>query len=243
MSELKNLIVVDITDNEKTVLVPTGIGATGVHSIKEIKGNGTLLIKNPSQQSRLWNLTCDLKEVMDTTLEKMLNVGAINPGQEFKQDYDLQALKEPCLKVSEIFDTEKGISDAVNNVFLYERVNDCVLKINLVNSVDLPISEIKLVKELPDIFKEVQIQTPSVGTTELSEEGGKRVAVWNVPSLDGKQSANLDIFLTVNAKNIENISLGSLKVNYLVNNLKINKVDPEVRGLTDSMSGASRVKM
>ena len=240
MSELKNLIVVDITDNENTILVPTGIGATGVHYIKEIKGNGTLLIKNPSQQSRLWNVTCDLKEVIDTTLDKVLNVGTINPGQEFKKDYELQNLKEPCLKVSEFFDTEKGISDTVNNVFLYEKVNDCSLKINLVNSVDLPIIEIKVVKEVPEFFHEIQIQTPSSGTAELTEEGGKKVLIWNIASLDGKQAANLDIFLTVNAKDRENYSLGSLKVNYYINNLKLNKVDPEVRGLTDSMSGASR---
>jgi len=240
MSELKNLIIVDITDNENIVLVPTGIGATGVHDIKEIKGNGTLLIKNPSQKSRLWNVTCDLKEVMDTTLDKILNVGSINPGQEFKKDYELQGLKEPCLKVSEIFDIEKGISDTVNNVFLYEKINDCSVKINLVNGVDLPISEIKVVKEMPEIFHEIQIETPNAGTAELTDEAGKKVVVWNVPSLDGKQSANLVISLTVNAKNRENYSLGSLKVNYLVNNLKINKVDPEVRGLTDSMSGASR---
>jgi len=240
MSELKNLIIVDITDRENTVLAPTGIGATGVHDIKEIKGNGTLLIKNPSQQSRLWNLTCDLKEVIDTTLDKVLNVGAVNPGQDFKKDYELQNLREPCLKVSEIFDTEKGISNTVNNVFLYEKVNDCSLKINLVNSVDKPISEIKVVKEIPEIFHEVQIQTPSAGTADLTNEEGKKVVVWNIPSIDGKQKANLDLFLSVNAKSRENYSLGSLKVNYLINNLKLNKVDPEVRGLTDSMSGASR---
>ncbi len=240
MSELKNLIVVDITDKENIVLAPTGIGATGVHDIKEIKGSGTILIKNPSQQSRLWNLTCDLKEVMDTTLDKMLNVGTINPAQEFKKDYELQNLKEPCLKVSEIFDTEKGISNTVNNVFLYEKVNDCSLKINLVNSVDLPVTEIKVVKEIPEIFKEIQIQTPSSGTAEVTDEGGKKVVIWNIPSLDGKQSASIDIFLTVNAKERENYSLGSLKVNYLINNLKLNNVDPEVRALTDSMSGASR---
>jgi hypothetical protein len=53
MSELKNLIVVDITDYENIILFPEGIGATGEHVIKEIKSKGTLLIKNTSNKSRL----------------------------------------------------------------------------------------------------------------------------------------------------------------------------------------------
>ena len=40
MSELKNLIVVDITDNENIILSPVEIGATGEHNNK-VKGNIT----------------------------------------------------------------------------------------------------------------------------------------------------------------------------------------------------------
>ena len=50
MSELKNLIVVDITDYENIVLAPAGIGATGDHDIKEIKAKGTVLIKKSIRQ-------------------------------------------------------------------------------------------------------------------------------------------------------------------------------------------------
>jgi hypothetical protein len=54
---MPDLIITDITENEKILL-------DGQLNQKEIKGNGKILIKNPSQKSRLWNLECDLKETI-----------------------------------------------------------------------------------------------------------------------------------------------------------------------------------
>ena len=110
MSEIKNLIVIDVTDYENTILTPSGIGATGDHNIKEIKANGIFLVKNISQKSRLWNLSCNLKETVNTNLNKELNVGAVSPTEEFKQEYEIQKLNEPCLRVLETVDTERDLS-------------------------------------------------------------------------------------------------------------------------------------
>jgi hypothetical protein len=180
MSELKNLIVVDITDKENTLLTPSEIGATGEHLIKEITANGTLLIKNNSQKSRLWNITCDLKEVVNTNLNKVLNAGAINPSQEFKQDYDIQNMKSPCLKVLETVDSERDISGTINNTFLYENANKCNLKLALTNTLDVPFTEITVVKELPEILQDVEIKPPNIGTAEQSEEEGKKILSWKI---------------------------------------------------------------
>lgn len=54
MSDLQNLIIVDITDREYIELGEKS-------EIKSIKGDGTILTKNTSQNSRLWNCTNDLK--------------------------------------------------------------------------------------------------------------------------------------------------------------------------------------
>ena len=121
MSDLNNLIIVDITDKEYIQL--------GVNSeLTSIRGDGTILTKNPSQQSRLWNCTNDLKEIVNTTIpEKVLAVGALNPGQEHKQEYEIQNLQAACLKVVETFDTERGTGASVNNAFLYKNANKCRL--------------------------------------------------------------------------------------------------------------------
>ncbi len=60
MSE--NLVIIDLTERERIVL-------DGSQNLKEISGKGTLVVKNPTQRSRLWNLICDVKENVNTSLE------------------------------------------------------------------------------------------------------------------------------------------------------------------------------
>ncbi|TFG07454.1 MAG: hypothetical protein EU539_04835 [Promethearchaeota archaeon] len=240
MAELKNLIVVDITDYENTILSPASIGATGEHQVKEIKANGVLLIKNTSDKSRLWNIACDLKEVVNTNLDKVLNVGSINPSEEFKRDYEIQNLKEPCLKVLEVFDAERDISVVANNAFLYENANKCNLKLSLTNTLDIPFTDITLTRDLPEILQDIEIKSPSLGSAEQLEEDGKRVLSWKIQGLGAKESATLEVYCTVVAKERKDQNLGGLKVNYVIDNKKLTMINPGVRGETDSMSGVTR---
>lgn len=232
MTELKNLIIIDITDNETIVLDDNT-------NLKEIKGRGKILVKNISQKSRLWNLNCDLKEILDTNLSRVLNVGAVNPGQEFAQEYEIQKLNKPCLKVEEIFDSEREINNIVNNAFLYQNINKSSLKINLTNMLNIPISGIKVSREIPELFQEIQIQTPGIGKAEVKIEDSKKIINWDVDSIEGNQTASLEVFCTVNPKERKDISLGASKITYLINQHKLTNLDPEIRGLTDSMSGIS----
>jgi hypothetical protein len=240
MSELKNLIIVDITDYENTILAPSAIGAIGEHVIKDIKAKGTLLIKNTSNKSRLWNITCDLKEMVNTNLNKVLNVGPINPNQEFKQDYEIHNLKEPCLKVLEVFDAERDISVTANNTFLYENANKCNLKISITNTLELPITDITASREMPAIFQDIEIKTPNIGSATLGEDGNKRTLTWKIEGLGASKTATIDVYCTVIAKERKDHSLGSLKINYLIDNKILTMFDPYVRGETDSMSGVTR---
>jgi len=238
MAQLK--IEIDIADEENTILAPTDIGATGEHNIKEIKAKGTLLVKNETQKSRLWNLSCDLKEIVNTNLSKDLNIGAINPGQEYKNDYEIQNPQEPCLKVVETFDTEVANSGVINNTFLYENANKCALKLDLTNTLDVPFTEITVVKELPEYFQEIEIKSPSIGSAEQGEAEGKRVLNWKIQGLGAKETAKIEVNCTVVPKEREDKSIGKLKLNYLINNNKLTRIDPVIRGETDSMSGVTR---
>ncbi|MEJ2252256.1 MAG: hypothetical protein P8Y97_21660 [Candidatus Lokiarchaeota archaeon] len=229
---MSDLIIIDITDKEKTVL-------DGVNELKELAGSGKIIIKNPSQRSRLWNLECDLKEVINTSSDRELNVGLLNPEQEFKHLYEIQNLNEPCLKVKETFDTARNISECVNNTFLYKSKNLCKLKLNLENTLDVPILEIKLKREMPLIFQDIELRNPNNGHVELKEENGNKELVWNIESLNAKETATLEVVMisVVNERN--NQELGSLNVSYLINNHHLTMIDPEIRGLTDSLSGVT----
>ncbi|MFX1322397.1 MAG: hypothetical protein ACFFAQ_12220 [Promethearchaeota archaeon] len=231
---MRDLIVIDITENEK-ILLDRSLKQ------KEIRGNGKLILKNPSQKSRLWNLSCDLKETVNTSIKsRELDIGTLNPTQEFIQEYEIQNLKRPNLIINETFDTETSISDKINNTFLYLRDNKCKLKLILSNPLDLPILDIKLNREMPTIFQDIEIPTPNLGIINIKEEGEKRYLSWEIVSLEGKSRAELNILCTVNVQNTKEQSLGTLNVSYLINNYKLTMINPEVRGLTDSMSGIDR---
>ncbi len=232
MSE--NLIVIDITDREHIVL-------DGSQNLKEISGNGTLVVKNPTQRSRLWNLMCDVKENVNTSLEsRELTVGTLNPAQDFSKEYEIKDLKDSSLKIQEIFDTDKSDSGKVNNTFLYKTDNKCSLKLILTNPLNLPILDIKVKRDIPAFIQELEMRNPSIGDATLKEEGGKRVLSWELTSLDADNTAELEIFFTVNIKELSAQELGVLNVNYLINNHKLTMMNPEIRGLTDSMSGIDR---
>ncbi len=234
MSDLQNLIIVDITDREYIELGEKS-------EIKSIKGDGTILTKNTSQNSRLWNCTNDLTEIVNTNLPvKVLNVGSLNPGQDHRQDYQIQNLQEPFLKVIEIFDTDRTTATNVNNAFLYKYSNKCKLTLTYSNTIGSPITEIKSIREMPAMLKEIEIHPPSAGKAELSEVDNKRVLIWNIGALDGNQTAELEVICTVNMNETIKQSLGALKINYIAPNKILTLIKPKVRSITDSMSGVTR---
>ncbi|MFX0029017.1 MAG: hypothetical protein ACFE8B_07400 [Candidatus Hermodarchaeota archaeon] len=232
MSE--NLVIIDLTERERIIL-------DGSQNLKEITGSGSLFVKNPSQRSRLWNLNCDIKENVNTSIEsKEFIVGTLNPGQEFEKAYEIKDLKHSTLKIEEIFDTDISDSGKVNNAFLYKKDNKCSLKLTLTNPLKLPILEIKAKREIPEFIQEIEMRSPSKGEANLKEEQGKRMLIWELTSLDAENNAELEIFFTVNMKELTSQELGILRVDYLINNYKLTMLNPEVRGLTDSMSGIDR---
>jgi hypothetical protein len=232
MSE--NLVIIDITDKEKVILDAS-------QNIKDITGSGVLIVKNPSQRSRLWNLNCDVKETVNTSIEsKELSIGTLSPTQEFKKEYEIRDLKSSTLKVEEIFDTDSSDLTKINNVFVYEKDNKCRVKLVLTNPLNLPISDIRVKKYIPFFIQEIEIRNPNKGVANLKEVDGKRLLSWELTSLEAENSADLEIFFSVNMKELTSQELGVLTVNYTINNYKLTMINPEIRGFTDSISGIER---
>jgi len=231
---MSDLIIIDITEIEKLVL-------DGSLDLKEINGSGNLAVKNPSNKSRLWNLTCDLKEILNTTIDsRELNVGILNPSQVYNKEYEIQNLKQPSLIINETFDTQRDTIDKVNNVFLFETDNKSNIKITLTNPLEIPISNIKLSREIPNFIQDIEIKAPNVGIAGVKEEAERKTLEWVIVNLDSNQTAELTVFCNVNVKDREKKALGTLNISYLINNYKLTLLNPEIHGLTDSMSGIDR---
>lgn len=229
---MTKLILIDITEKENTLL-------DDKQEIKEITGSGTLLVKNTSQKSRLWNMRGDVKENVNTSLQKGLDIGLINPGEEYSNEYNVEELKQPTLKVKETFDTARNILDRVNKAFLYNNNNECKLKIELTNPLETAISNIIVQREIPAIFQNLELSKPTVGEASLIEEGGKTLN-WKIDSLGGNQTAQLTLLCNAMVNKREDQKLGELQVNYLIEGYQRTMIDPAVEGLTDSLSGVTR---
>ena len=128
----------------------------------------------------------------------------------------------------------------MNNTFLFKNDNKCLLKLKLENPLENPIIDIKVKRDIPTFFQEIEIRKPNLGESSIKEEDGKKFLSWDISSLNGKDKAELDVYLTVNMKEREEQALGVLNITYLVNDYKLSMINPNVRGLTDSMSGIDR---
>ncbi len=232
MSEFRNLIKIDITDEEKPLL-------NGSVNIKQIKGSGTIAVKNLSKTSRLWNSVLDLKEIVNTNIEKIMEMGIINPGKKFEKSYKIENLEQSCLELEEIFDTNRKIPDKLNNVLLYNEPNLCKLTIKLKNTLDLPISEINLKRPLPDFIEKVEIASNETGSVQLNEEAEKTIVNWSIDSIEANETALLELNFKIIVNTIEEKELGPTNVTYLVKDHQLTMMDPEIRGLTDSLSGVT----
>jgi hypothetical protein len=225
---MSDLIIIDITDEEMPVL-------DGSHNLIEIPGTGKVVVKNPSDKSRLWNSILDLKETVNTDAEKVMEMGIINPGKQFETTYTIDNLEKPCLKLKETFDTNREMPNNVNNVFLYDRANPSRLTIKLTNKVDLPISDIKVTRHIPDFVEKIEPPTAEVGNVEVNKDK----VIWTVNSIQPQSSALLHLDLKAVIDSIDEKELGKTTVTYLVNDHQLTMMEPEIRGLTDSLSGVT----
>lgn len=226
------LILIDITDKENTLLDSSQV-------IKQISGSGKIMVKNPSNRSRLWNLELDLKETLNFDLEKYIEVGQLNPDQIFEKIYQIQNMDKPILILEEIFDTNRQIPDTINNTFIYNQNNPCKLIINLKNTLNVPIQKVNLSRILLPSLKNLEMPSPNYGKAEVIDETGKKVLNWVIDSIPAQETAKIEILFDILIGDSEMQSLGATKVTYSANNAKIAMMEPEIRGLTDSLSGVT----
>ena len=231
---MPDLIVVDVTEYE---IIQLNSKSESV----SIKGDGKIIIKNPSKQSKLWNLNCDLKETVNTSIEtRDLDVGILNPAKEFIKEYEIYNLKKASLKVNEAFETNVNSNEHADNVFLFNSVNTCRFKIVLSNPIKSNISSIKLHRNIPDFFQDFEVLKPTDGNASILEESGSKFLIWDIHSLEPEQKAELIVNCKVNPSNTNEKPLGEINVTYSINNYKLTLINPEMRGLTNSMSGIDR---
>lgn len=219
---MANLIVIDITETEWIKLDSLG-------NLNKINGHGKITIKNPSNKSKLTDLNCDLKEIVNTTIDsKEINLDELNPSQEFNKSYQIQNLKKNSLIITELLNPPK-------------EDNRCRLKITLRNPLKLAISDIRVSKELHDHFDNIKFESLNIGTTRIKTLAGIRILEWDIINLDAKSIAELLIHFNMEDSKRKN-SIGSMHISYTINNYQLTRLNPEIRSNTNILCKISKQK-
>ena len=185
----------------------------------------------------MWNLTNDLKEIVNTNLpEQVLNIDSLNSGEEHVQEYEIKKLTKPSLMVDEIFDTGRDTENIVNKSFLFQSANKCSIKLTLTNNIDKPIQDIRLKRLMPEFLKGIEFQPPNLGDANIVKENGENYLSWIIESLDANKMAELYVTCTVTMNETSEQHLGGLDITYLIDNHQLMNFNPEVRSLTESMN-------
>jgi hypothetical protein len=229
-SPIKGKVHIHLTENESTELDDKG-------GVKNIGCTGLLSVKNPSTDHRLWNLKMNLDQTPLTNLPKSSQRQTLESGSLWDFQYKVDPIKDPILKLTEIFNTSRERHD-INNHF-YLNVSDQVsITLTLKNVSDRDIQSIVLQKQIPQYLKELSIEGSSLGTPELDIEN--KYLTWRIPLLAIEETATLIVVGRADIKDSLVKSGNPVEVTYESDMNSRSKVKPKVEALTDSMSGVEQ---
>jgi len=229
--EKKEKIIVDIEEHESTKI-------DGKNNIVEISGKGTLSVKNPSQESRLWNLDLKIDDLDFTNLPAEESNEALEPGSSWDFDYEVENLKEPILQLKEVFDTSKD-EEGVNQNFVKLIGKDpASINITLTNVSEKSIQDIELKKVVPAYLTNVKILKTAPG--EANFDMDSKNLIWNIKKLGAEKTAELLVEGIPEIKDSSIKSGNEVDVTYTSDMNQRSKIQPSIEALTDTMTGIDK---
>jgi hypothetical protein len=220
-------IILDIHEREETELDPS-------NKVKSIKTTGLLKVINPSAEHRLWNLKLNLAGTDFTQLKKENTKETLEPGKEWEFAYELSNIKEPILKVFELFDTSKS-SEGVNSNYTVGNADESTVTISLENVSAKAIQNIAVNKTFPAYLKQLTVAKCDDGKPDLSFEN-KQLS-WTIPSLAPGKKIECSISAKADITDKQLKSGNPVEVTYESEMAQRSELKPSIICLTDTMSG------
>jgi len=178
------------------------------------KVTGEFKIVNPSEHNRIWDIDLTFKKDKGITLEDSLHVQALNPKEEKIVEYTVDEFQEPPLKIKETISTLND-PNTVSYSLAPKQDNVVLFQLNVSNAEAYPLKSVKIVKQVPEGFKDVKPATPSKGTCEVTDEG----LVWNIEQLEANEQVTMSLNMTIIVESAEQkIHTGTVKAEYLSDN-------------------------
>ncbi|MHA1776253.1 MAG: hypothetical protein DRO88_08885 [Promethearchaeia archaeon] len=226
----KDKININITEMEETVLKAD-------NSVESIVCSGTLEVVNPSASHKIWNVELDVAETeLLQNIENHYKRNVIPPSNTWLFDYTIPQMKQPVLEVVEKFDLSKEYKD-LNQNFTLNAKNLGSIFITLTNTIDVPITNITVIKILPDYFKETKIARFTSGNAVFENDTNK--VTWTLESLAPHETAELEIEGRALITDSQKKDGKDLQVTYSALNILKSKIVANIRAITETMVGIS----
>ncbi|MFX1295130.1 MAG: hypothetical protein ACFFD2_09805 [Promethearchaeota archaeon] len=224
-------IIIDFTEREESIYKPPG-------ELAKLTVTGEVSIINTSETHRLWNIGLNLKslEMIDSELTPEMKVGELNAQSKWFKSYEVkneEIQTKTSLKITEIIDTyyEKGTE--INQALVKDHQMPISFTISLENTIESTISNIKLLKNIPEEFGTPIIDSPPQGEARFDESS--RNIVWDGFNLISGGVQSLIIRIGLKPEQTEPYNTGNIEVDYLVPNLIRSKLSGITTALSDSM--------
>ncbi len=218
-------LTISIKEHEHTRL-------TADNTITRFDPRGQVIVKNNSRQFAVWDAELELNRQNRTTLgTDMLDIGRLDPMTEWEKEFIIKEIESPMLLLSESLDTFHE-RVGINNALVFEYKMPVEISLNLRNHSGGTIHDIVVTKEIPPIFKDIDIQQSQLGKVEYDPKAGQ--IVWTIKELPSEQVAVQRIRASITAEDTEPKPGGRVRATYRISDVVRSTLVPTLHGSTET---------
>ncbi len=216
---------ISIKEHEHTRLTPD-------NTINRFAPRGQILVKNNSRKFSIWDAELELNRQNRTSLgTDTLEIGRLDPMTEWEKDFIVKDIESPMLLLTEALDTFHE-RVGVNNALVFEYKMPIEISLTLRNHSGATIRDIIVTKEIPPIFKEIDLQKSQKGKVEYDSKAGQ--ITWKIRELPPEQMAVQRIRATITAEDTELKPGGNVKATYRIADVVRSTLVPTLHGSTET---------
>lgn len=208
-------------------------------NIKAISFNGILSIENPSLKDRLWDIKTVLNHIGKTSLDsgtiQIRELGVTDNDNIFTQEYEISGEAKKHLLVKEYINNYSAANEILNinelevdllkyiktsNIntstnlesfeFSIDNQNHIKIAIVLRSLIEKPITNLKILKNIPEEFSDVTIIESTAGRAKLVDNQ----IIWKVDELKANTTIMLNVSATLLVNTVNNVRTGTIDVSY-----------------------------
>ncbi|MBD3187370.1 hypothetical protein GF325_11115, partial [Candidatus Bathyarchaeota archaeon] len=198
---------------------------------------GSINIENQGERDVVWDIDITVDGIEKTSLEETdLHIAELDPQESTMREYQVEIPEnqEFLLDVEEVIDTNPSIEET-SEIFIYDPESDgqdTTLHLNVRNTGDVTLKNIRIEKVIPEEFKEMRFASDSSGAT-IQDDGS---ILWEVDELPPAEERSLGLEFKVFPVEIKSISSGEITVEYNLEDATLSGIEPTfIDGLSNQI--------